>query len=719
MNNNVKEVPSICRVCHAQCPVTVTVEDGKATKLTGVKDHPVYHGYACAKGRALPSYHYMPERITTSLKRLQDGSQQKISSQTATQEIAAKIEALIKRYGPRSIAIYNGTHGYNNFLSTGFGFSFMEAINSPMIFTSVTIDQPGKAVSGALHGLWLAGHATIDEADCWMYIGANPIVSMLGPVNPAHALKRNKERGMKLIVVDPRRSDVARRSDIFLQPKPGHDPLILGAMLKVIFDENLQDQEFLNDHAVNVDALVGLLDELDIDEVAKQCDVSANDLKNSARTYAAAKRGVVAVGTGPNMSGHGNLTEYLSRVLMTVCGHWLREGDDFANPGVLVNPPPAIAQAVDPYPAWGFGEKLRVRNLSDTAAGLPTAALADEILMEGEGQVRALISIGGNPLLAWPDQEKTEAALKKLDLLVCLDTMPSATCQLADYVVAVKTHLEVSSLSALQEACRAYIGWGYWSPYGQYCEPAVAPPEGSDVIEEWEFFLDVATAMDKQLSIKPVSWAFYPDKQNELAFVPDRTQDPSADSLFEKMFVDSPVNLEEVKKYPDGHVFDLPKITVAAGDPNAGHLDAGNDTMLKQLSQLYKSCNSDNEFPFRLVNRRLPDIVNSSWRPNPVTQRRWPNNPAFMNPADLESLQLKQGDQIKITSDHASIAGVVESTADVKRGVISMSHCGGASIDDESALGSNTGKLTPTDRNFDPHTGIPIMSGIAVSVEAI
>ena len=464
MNSSVKEVASICRVCHAQCPVTVKVENGKAIELTGVKEHPVYHGYACAKGRALPSYHYMPERILSSLKRDADGSQQKIASQTAITEIAGKLEALIAKYGPRSVALYNGTHGYNNFLSTGFGFSFMEAINSPMIFTSVTIDQPGKAVSGALHGLWLAGHASIDEADCWMFVGANPIVSMLGPVNPAHAIKRNKERGMKLIVVDPRRSDIAKRADLFIQPRPGHDPLILGAMLKIIFDENLQDQDFLNDHVINVDALRGLLETLDLAEVAEQCSISVTDLQNSARTYAAAKRGVVAVGTGPNMSGHGNLTEYLSRVLMTVCGHWLREGDDFANPGVLVNPPPPIAQAVDPYPAWDFGEKLRIRNLGDTAAGLPTAALADEILLEGEGRVRALICIGGNPLMAWPDQDKTEAALKKLDVLVCLDTMPSATCKLADYVIGVKTHLEVSSLSALQEACRAYICLLYTSP---------------------------------------------------------------------------------------------------------------------------------------------------------------------------------------------------------------------------------------------------------------
>lgn len=716
MNKNATEISSICRVCHAQCPVTVTVENAKATKLTGVKDHPVYHGYACAKGRALPSYHYMPERILTSLRRDDDGEQKKISSELAIKEIADQLDDLIAKHGPRSVAIYNGTHGYNNFLSTGFAFSFMDAIDSPMIFTSVTIDQPGKAVSGALHGLWLAGHASIEEADAWMFIGANPIVSMLGPVNPAHALKRNQERGMRLIVADPRRSEVARRADVYLQTQPGNDPLILGAMLKIIFAENLQDQAFLDANAVNVEKLRSILDTLDLDDVVAQCEISTEDLYSAARTYAGARRGVCAVGTGPNMSGLGNLTEYLSRVLMTVCGHWLREGDNFANPGALFHPPPPIAQAVDPYPAWGFGEELRVRNLTDTAAGLPTAALADEILLEGEGQVRALICIGGNPVMAWPDQEKTIAALNKLDLLVCLDTMPSASCELADYVVGVKTHLEVSSQSGLQESCRAFNGWGYWSPYAQYCYPAIDPPAGADVIEEWEFFFDVATAMGKRLNIKPASWAFYPDKQNELAFQPEPNNRPSTDELYEQLFAGSPIPLEEVKKYPDGHVFDVPAVTVQAGD-GTGRLDIGNDTMLTQLRRASEQITDSSDYPFRLVSRRLPDIVNSSWRPNAITQRRWPNNPAFMNPEDLQQLQLNQGDSIRLVSAHAQIDAIVESSKDVKSGVISMSHCGGASHSEADALQSNTGKLSPTDRDYDPYTGIPVMSGIPVTVE--
>ena len=139
--------------------------------------------------------------------------------------------------------------------------------------------------------------------------------------------------------------------------------------------------------------------------------------------------------------------------------------------------------------------------------------------------------------------------------------------------------------------------------------------------------------------------------------------------------------------------------------------------MLTQLRRASEQITDSSDYPFRLVSRRLPDIVNSSWRPNAITQRRWPNNPAFMNPEDLQQLQLNQGDSIRLVSAHAQIDAIVESSKDVKSGVISMSHCGGASHSEADALQSNTGKLSPTDRDYDPYTGIPVMSGIPVTVE--
>src|SRR5262249_23105859 len=143
---------------------------------------------------------------------------------------------------------------------------------------------------------------------------------------------------------------------------------------------------------------------------AERADVPADDIVLAARTFADAGRGYAFAGTGPNFTTWGVLAEYLTLCLITVCGYYLRAGDRVLNPRIFTKSLEPKAQASAPKPAYGFGEHLRVRGLRNTAAGMPTAALADEILLPGEGQVRALISDAGNPVAAYPDQIKTVEA---------------------------------------------------------------------------------------------------------------------------------------------------------------------------------------------------------------------------------------------------------------------------------------------------------------------
>jgi anaerobic selenocysteine-containing dehydrogenase len=202
------------------------------------------------------------------------------------------------------------------------------------------------------------------------------------------------------------------------------------------------------------------------------------------------------------MAPRGKLTEYLLLALQTLCGHWVREGEPFRNPFALMPPYEPRAQALPPAAGWGYGEKLRVRGLTDSAGGLSAAALADEILLEGEGQVRALFNLGGNPMAAWPDQLKTLRALRALELGVTLDPRLSATAKLCDYVIAPKLQFEVPGMSQPNESLWFYgVGLGYPAPYAQYAPRLVDPPEGSDVIEEWEFFYGLAQRMGLQLSL--------------------------------------------------------------------------------------------------------------------------------------------------------------------------------------------------------------------------
>ena len=153
------------------------------------------------------------------------------------------------------------------------------------------------------------------------------------------------------------------------------------------------------------------------------------------------------------MAPRGNLTEYLLLVPEHACaGAGARAGERVPNPGALLPKAVPVAQAQAPRRAFGFGEKLRVRGLGNSAAGLPTAALADEILAPGDGQIRALICVGSNPIAAWPDQHKTRRAMEALELLVTLDIKLSATSRLAHYVIAPKLSLEVPGISLSTEA---------------------------------------------------------------------------------------------------------------------------------------------------------------------------------------------------------------------------------------------------------------------------
>jgi anaerobic selenocysteine-containing dehydrogenase len=714
---------SFCRFCHASCPIKVTVEDGRPVSVMGAKDNPVYHGYTCAKGRALPEQHLNPSRLLRTVKRDEEGDHHEIPVEQAMDEIAAQLQQIVAEHGPRSVALYTGTYSFPYPAGTPMAAAWLQSLGSPMHFTSATIDQPGKMIAPALHGTWGGGPYHFDASDVWMLVGANPTISKsigIPCMNPAKRLHDAVKRGIDLIVIDPRRSEAAKVAKVFLQPKAGEDPTLLAGMIRVILAEGLGDLDFVAKHTRGLDDLRAAVEPFTLDYVERRAGVPAEDVARAARVFAAHRNGGANVGTGPNMAPRGNLSEYLTLALNTLAGHWRREGEALPNPGVLMAPSPSKAQAFDPYPAWGFGEQVRVRNLTNTVAGMPTAALADEILLEGEGQVKALFSIGGNPMAAWPDQDKTLAAMKALELNVTLDIKMSATAKLADYVIAPKLSLEVPGMTLPTESLTPYA-MGYPEPYAQYSDAVVDPPSGSEVIEEWEFFYGLAQRMSLPLTIA-AAYEWGPDAENPETTEIDLARKPSNDELFEALTKGARVPLSEVRKYPEGKIFETTAV-VEPGDPEAsGRLEFADRTMLGELAEVaLEPVDRDTYYAFRLVSRRLPDVHNSAGRDIPKLVRKWSYNPAFMNPEDLAEHGLSTGDVIEITSSHSSILGVVEPEQAIRRGVISMPHAFGdapGSRNDKNVreFGSNTGRLSSVDRNYDPYTGIPMMSAIPVNV---
>lgn len=714
---------AFCRTCTAMCPAYIDIENGRPVALKPIREHPVFHGYVCAKGLASPEIPYLPGRLLHSMRRAPDGSYQPIGSGQAVREIAAIIKKTIAEHGPRSVALYTGTWGSINLPSWRFGEAFMEAIGSPMVFNSMQIDQPGKPIASALHGTWLAGQANMDQADAMLVIGTNPAISMLGPPNPHHTIKRARKRGAKIYAIDPRHTELAHQADIFLQVPPGQDALILAGIIHIILAEKLEDATFLNENVNGFEALEQAVRPITPELIAQRTGVSIQDLRAVALGYAASKSGIVFAGTGPNMSPHGTLMEYLRLCLMTVCGHWRRAGDNISAHGVLVHLPPPIAQAVDPSPGWGLGETLRVRELTPTACGMPTSALAEEILLDGDGQVRVLIVNGGNPMMAWPDQMRTHDAMKKLDLLVCIEPVMSETARHADYVIAPRIQHETANTTALLE-----LLWGWFpiahpiEPYAAVSPVLVEPPAGADVMHDWRFFYDLAQATGTQLTLKPVSFIFNPPEAQARAIRLDMSTAPSIDEMWDLMLAGSPVPLSEVLAYPEGHIFQMPLCTVLPKiDGWEGRLEIGNADMMKDLERCFtdQANERSSEFPFKLIGRRLKDRYNSSWREQRVTRRRWHHNPAFMNPADMAKLSIVAGDLIEIRSRHGVIKGVAEAEPTLLRGVAAMTHAWGANPDeniDPLTDGANTGVLTDTSIDFDPFSAMPRMGAIPISI---
>lgn len=724
-------VPTVCRLCIAHCGVLATVEDDagrrKVTRVTGDPDNPVFKGYTCPKGRALPELHNHEGRLLHAMKRQADGTHAPIDSSAAAIEVAQRIRQIVDAHGPRAVACYVGTPNAGQPTAAAMGSAFLRALGSRMFFTSNTIDQPGKQIAMALHGKWLGGEPDFEEADAWLLLGSNPIISKSAGIpgqNPAQKLKEARERGLQLIVIDPRVSDVARKAAVHLQCRPGEDHAILAGMINIIVSEGLYDEEFVRENVAGFDALAAGVAQYTPGYVADRAGVPEDKLVEAARVFAKARVRHANSGTGPSFSMYCNLKEYLLLCLNTVCGAYSRAGERVTRPNAMLPAYTPRAQPFPPFKAWGFGEKLRVRGLTDTAAGMPTAALADEILLPGEGQVRALICIGGNPMAAWPDQRKTQRALESLDLLVTLDVEMSSTARLADYVIACKQTLETPGMSQSGEAIKYFgTGIGFSNAYAQY-SPAIADvPHGSDLMEEWDFFYRMADHLDLELTFA-VAFGFSRYQEAPYAVMPiSRSEKPTIEAIYAAICANSRVPLEEVKRYPHGHVFDSEVVVQPREEGCDDRLDCGNADMLAQLGEVfeqdYQALQNTPDFPFRYIPRRHNNFMNSTGRSIPKLNGGRPWNPVWMHPQDIRDIGVAEGAMVRIATQHDSIAAMVEADDTLRPGVVAIAHAFGGLANEEDdylELGANTGRLVRTDEDYDPITGMPRMGNIPVAI---
>ena len=275
---------TFCRFCHAYCAIEVDVEDGRPIAVRGDTEDPVYGGYTCIKGRQLPEQYTTPARVTRSLKRRPDGEFEEIDTDRAMDEIAAKVKQLMGDHGPRSIATYVGSYGYQNSAALVIPKAWHQSIDSPSYYTSVTIDQPAKAISASRFGVWGGGTHKFTDSEVCMMIGNNPVVSQFTPFggpppfSPYARLRDEMKKGMKVIVVDPRKTEVANRATLHLQVNPGEDPTLLSGMIRIILDEGLNDRGFCAHNLDDLEELTRRVEPYVPEYVAERCGITVDDL---------------------------------------------------------------------------------------------------------------------------------------------------------------------------------------------------------------------------------------------------------------------------------------------------------------------------------------------------------------------------------------------------------------------------------------------------------
>ena len=716
---------TFCRFCHAACPMEIDVDTdaNRVVAVRGDTNDPIFGAYTCIKGRHLGDQHHNPDRLLTSLRRRPDGNGfDEIPTAQAFDEIATRLAAILADGDPRAVASYCGTATFQNAAAHPVARAFHQAIESPSFYTSITIDQPAKMITPLRLGSWAAGPQPWSTADVSLVVGINIAVSMLGIpggptfVNPLASLRAAKKRGLQLIVIDPRRTETAAMADIHLQITPGEDPTLLAGMLRVILDEDLIDHEFCDRWVDGLETLHRAVRPFDLGHVAQRTGVDADDIVRAARMFAAGPRGMATCGTGPNMAPHGTLMEHLAASMNVVCGRFPREGETVqGTTGILgltgAGKPPQ-AQVKRPRPEMlTNGAKARVRDLHTIVGQAPTAALADEILEPGPGRVRALFTVGGNPVLAWPDQIKVVRALESLDLHVALDIRVSATARLADYVIP-------SVLSLERPDVPTNVDRWFEQPYAMYTPAVLDAPPGT--VDEAGLYVEIARCLGVTLELP--GGALTPD------------MDASADELLELSYPFVRVPWDELRVQDGAQLRPELTHTVAAADPACtDRFELVPDGVVAELAEIRDEIDSytslrgyDREVhTHRMTSRRLKGVFNSSGREIEALRVKEGTSYAHAHPSDLERWGVTDGDLVDISSPRSTLRTVIKSAPDVKPGSVSMAHSWGdlpgesGPPADPRVLGDTTGRLSDCTTAYDPITGLPVMSAIPITVRAV
>jgi anaerobic selenocysteine-containing dehydrogenase len=732
-----------CPLCEATCGLALEVDAAAhtVTKVRGDADDVLSHGFICPKGVSIKELHDDPDRVRTPLVKQADGSFAPASWDEAFAVIADRLPAIMDEHGRNAVGAYIGNPAAHSLAFLLYGKVLLKAIGTQQVFSASTVDQyPKQAASALMFGTGTTiAIPDLDRTDYLLCLGANPMASngsLMTAPDVRGRLRGIRRRGGTIVVVDPRRSRTAREADAHLAIRPGTDALLLMALLHVIFAEGLEAPPSPHVAQEDVAQVRALVADFAPEAVAAATGLEADAIRRVARGFATAPSAVAYGRIGTTTQAFGTTASWLIDVLNVVTGNLDR-------PGGAMFPRPAGGLAnTKGAPGRGRGAIFgrwasRVRGLPEVFGELPAAALAEEIDTPGDGQIRALLTIAGNPVLSTPNSARLAAALDDLDFMVSIDIYVNETTRHADVILPAPSPLEKAHFDLV------FQGFSVRN-YANYSPPVLERPAGMPDESETVLRLtgvvtgqgpdaDVAAiddfvvraAIGKEVADEHSPWHGR-DVEDCLAELAPRT---GTARLIDLLLRTGPYDLTLADLEARPHGVDLgplqPRLPEILRTPS-GRIELAPDALVADLARLHDAASAFAADPGQLVligRRHLRS--NNSWMHNlPMLVRGPERCTLHVHPDDAVRLALADGAPATVRSRVGELTATVEVTEDIRPGVVSLPHGWGHDVDGveqdvaRAHAGVNSNVLTD-EAVIEPLTGTAVLNGIPVTLSPV
>ncbi len=738
-----------CPLCEATCGLEISVNpQEQIVRIRGDKDDVFSHGFICPKGSTLKQLHEDPDRLRKPMVK-RDGVHVEVTWDEAWKEVERGLMSVINRHGRSSLSAYLGNPNAHNLGPQLFSGVMLRSMGSRNIFSASSVDQmPMHVAGGFMFGT--AQHIPvpdIDHTDYLLMLGANPYMSngslCTAPDYPGR-IQAIRARGGKVVVVDPRRSKTAENSDEWVSIRPGTDGLFMAALANVMFAEGLVKVEPRIASMMNgLEEFRAAVAPFTPENVTKATGVPADDIVRIAREMCAAPTCAVYGRIGVNTVEFGATNAWLVNALSIITGNFDKRGGD------MFTTPAAGSATTRGTAGKGKGFQTgrghsRVSNKPEVLGEYPVAVLAEEILTPGENQIRAAITVAGNPILSTPHSVQLDKAFADLEFMVSIDIYLNETTRHADVILPPPSALEKDhyDIGLYAYAVRNIAN---------YSEPVLQ--KDADTPEEWEILVkmgailqglgtDVDPAdMDDQTINAAVTSAVANssstisgrDAEEILAMLNKDGRRGTARMLdfmlqtgpYGAAFGANPTGLSLDVLLANPHGVDLgalePRIPEGLRTPT-GMIELSPPSLIADLVRLEASIAKADDDQMLLVGRRELKS-NNSWMHNiKVLTKGSLSCTAQVHPDDATRLGLSEGASVRITSRVGSVEAPVEITDSVRPGVVSLPHGWGhgvagtrMSVAAEKA-GVNSNILTD-ESIIDPISGNAVLNAIPVTLQ--